>query len=82
MRKLWQLGICMLGLLERFTHERLDVTVTVPKRLLRELERDRRMHQSLLGTVVQIACQARTLRVRGLDEPPPHRRSIHRGASG
>ena len=53
--ELVQLGICLLCLLERLVHERLGPCAAVYDGLLREFERHDRVHQPLLGAVVEIA---------------------------
>jgi hypothetical protein len=54
-RELAHLGDRLLRVLERLPHQQRRVLYSLRQRLLRELERDHRVHQALLRAVVQIA---------------------------
>jgi hypothetical protein len=54
-RQLAQLVRCPLRGTERLRQQRLRVAPVLVERLLRELERDDRVHEPLLGAVVQVA---------------------------
>jgi hypothetical protein len=78
-----QVGVCLLRLLARLTDQRPGLIVL---RTLSQLERDDRVDESLLRTIVQVAHDATALLVGGGHDPGAggselgsHRRVRHRG---
>ena len=71
MRELAQLGGCLLSLVERLGHERRRLVVPLLERLARQLQRDDRLHQALLRSVVQIAYHPPPLLVARRHDPRP-----------
>ena len=53
--QLAQLGVALLRVVERLGEQRLRLLASVAERPLRELERDDRVDQALLGAVVEVA---------------------------
>jgi hypothetical protein len=63
-----QLGVALLGVLERVADERLSLSVAIAQGLPCELQRDDGVHQALLRAVVQIAHDATACIVAGGEE--------------
>ena len=69
MRELAQLLVGALRLLERLADERARLPRLTFERLLRQLERDHRVDEALLGSVVQVAHDPPPLLVGGRHDP-------------
>ena len=75
LRQLPHLRDRLLGVLERFV-DQLRGRPVVGERAARELERDDRVHEPLLGAVVQVPLDPPARLVGGLDDPAPRCREL------
>ena len=75
LRQLPRLRDRLVSVLERFV-DQLRRRPVVGQRAARELERDDRVHEPLLGAVVQVALDPAARIVGGLDDPAPRCREL------